>query len=93
MAKLDWKNTDFSALLGSKVVIGNIVTIIATIAAVTGHELPAPMQSQLMDLITQLFTLLATVSAVYSTYHRVVAQPDSATTIVPKKPDQPPTGA
>jgi hypothetical protein len=90
--KLDWKNIDFSALAGSKVIIGNIVTIISTMVAVTGHNLPDSMQSQLTDLITEGFTLLATFSAIYSTYHRVVAQPANATIIVPAKtpPSTPP---
>lgn len=89
MAKLDWANIDWAALLGSKVVISNIVTIIATAAAITGHNLPDSMQSQLMDLFTQLFALLATFSAVYSTYHRISAQAEDATTIIPKKTDTP----
>ena len=88
--KLDWKNIDWAALAGSKVIIGNIVTIISTIVAVTGHSLPDNMQSQLTDLITQGFTLLATFSALYSTYHRVTAQPENATIIVPTKNPQPP---
>jgi hypothetical protein len=88
--KLDWRNIDWSALAGSKVITGNIVTIISTI--VTGHALPDNMQSQLTDLITQAFTLLATFSAMYSTYHRVTAQPANATIIVPaKNPTTPPT--
>jgi fumarate reductase subunit D len=95
MAKLDWTNVNWSALLGSKVVVGNIVTIIATTAAITGHNLPESMQSQLMDLITQLFTMMATLSAVYSTFHRISAQPEDATVIVPKKTtaSTPTTGA
>ena len=90
MNKLDWGKIDFSALLSSQVVRGNIVTIICTIAAITGHNLPDSMQSQLTDLVTQLLTLAATISAVYSTYHRATAQAGDATTIVPQKPT--PTG-
>ena len=83
---LDLKTIDWSALAGSKVIIGNVVTILSTIVAITGHSLPADMQSQLTDLIAQVFTVLATVSAVYSTYHRATAQASDATTIIPKKP-------
>jgi hypothetical protein len=83
--KMDWQKIDWSALAGSKVVISNIVTIISTLVAVTGHNLPENMQSQLTDLITEGFTLLGTFAAMYSTYHRVVAQPSQATIIVPAK--------
>ena len=83
--KLDWKEINWSALFASQVVRGNIITIICTTAAVTGHALPDSMQSQLTDLVTQIFTLGATISAVYSTYHRVAAQPEGQTVIVPKK--------
>ena len=70
---------------------GNVITIISMAAVMTGHALPDTMQGQLTDLITQLFTLLGTASALYSTYHRLTAQPENVTTIIPKKPDQPPT--
>jgi hypothetical protein len=83
--KLDWKNIDWGALAGSKVLIGNAVTLIAGIAAITGHALPNSMQSQLTDLLTQAATLVATAGAFYSAYHRTVAQAEDATTIVPRK--------
>lgn len=88
---LDWKNMDWSALLHSQVVIGSVVTVITSICAIVGHALPPEMQTNLVNGLTQLFSALATLSGLYTAYHRVAAQPDGQTVIVPKK-DQPQTG-
>lgn len=89
--KLDWKNIDYSALLKSQVVIGSVVTIITGIAAVGGQVLPPAMQSQLTDGITQIASGLSVLSGIYTMWHRVSAQPEGQTVIIPKK-DQPPAG-
>lgn len=86
MSKLDWRNIDFSALLKSQVVIGSAVTIISGLAAISGHAIPSDQQSQLTDGISQLGAGLATLAGMYTLFHRVVAQPEGQTTIVPKKP-------
>lgn len=87
----DWKNVDWSALLKSQVVVGSLVTILTSLAAIAGHDLPASMQSQLTDSLTQLFQALSVLAGLYTAFHRVTAQPEGQTVILPKK-DQPPTG-
>ena len=88
---LDWGNINWAALGASKVLIGNAVSIISLAAAITGHALPDSMQSQLTDLLTQGLAFIAACGMLYSSWHRLVAQPENATVIIPKKPDQPPT--
>jgi hypothetical protein len=83
--KHDWGNIDWSALAASKVLIGNIVAFISVAAAFSGHALPNSMQSQLTDLITQGFALIAGAGLLYSSYHRMTTQAVNATTIVPLK--------
>jgi hypothetical protein len=83
--KHDWGNINWAALGASKVLIGNIVSFISIAAAFSGHALPESMQSQLTDLITQGFALVAGAGLLYSSYHRLTAQAESATTIVPQK--------
>jgi hypothetical protein len=83
--KHDWTQINWAALGASKVLIGNIVSFISIAAAFSGHALPDSMQSQLTDLITQGFALVAGVALLYSSYHRLTAQAECATTIVPTK--------
>lgn len=87
--KLDWKNIDWSALLHSQVAIGAIVAVISGAVAITGHNLPDDMQSTITNGVTQVFQGLGEIATLYALYHRVSAQPEGQTVIVPKK-DPPP---
>jgi len=81
----DWGNINWAALGASKVLIGNAVTFVSLAAAITGHALPESMQSQLTDLLTQGVTVIAAAGVLYSSFHRMTAQAEDATTILPKK--------
>jgi hypothetical protein len=82
---LDWKNIDFSALLKSQVVLGSAVTIITGLMAVGGHSIPDDQKSQLTEGLSQILNGISALAGIYTLFHRVVAQPDGQTTIVPKK--------
>jgi hypothetical protein len=82
MSKLDWKNIDFGNLAKSQVAIGSAVAILASLAAIAGFTLSPDDQSQLSNIITSGLTLAG---AVYALWHRVVAQPEHQTVIVPTK--------
>lgn len=89
---IDWKNTDWGALLHSQVAMGSIVAIISGAIAITGHALPADQQTAITNGVTQIFQGLGELATVYALFHRVTAQPENASVIVPKKnPDQPAT--
>lgn len=83
--KLDWSNVDWSALLKSQVVVGSFVTIITGVASVAGHALPIDQQTQLTEGITQIAGGLSVLAGLYTMFHRVTAQPEGQTVIVPKK--------
>jgi len=83
--KLDWKNIDWSALFGSKIALGAIVTILTGAAAISGHAIPVDQQSQLSNGLSQLFGGISTLAGLWTLYHRSVAQPETTATIVPKK--------
>ncbi len=85
MSQLDWKNINWSALLESQVFIGSTVTIITSVAAITGHALPVEMQTNLTNGLTQLASSLSVLAGLYTAYHRVTAQPEGQTVIIPKK--------
>lgn len=91
IVKLDWKNVDWSALAGSKVAVGAIVAVITGAVSIGGHAVPFDQQSQLSEGVSQILGGISTLAAVWALFHRVTAQPETATTIIPKKSDQPPT--
>ena len=82
---LDWTKIDWSALIASKVVVGSAVTIIMGVAAVSGHAIPDDQQSQLTDGLSQIAGGLSTLAGFWTLFHRVTAQPEGQTIIVPKK--------
>jgi hypothetical protein len=83
--KLDWKNVDYVALLQSRVVWGSVVTIVATIGALTGHTLNAGEQSQMVNDLANGAEAIATIAGVFTLHARVTAQATDATTIIPTK--------
>jgi len=85
---LDWKNIDWSALLGSRIALGAIVTIVTGAAAISGHAIPLDQQSDLSNGLSQVAGGISTIAGVWTLYHRSVAQPETTATIIPKK-DQP----
>jgi len=94
MKNLDWKNINWSALLGSKIALGAIVTIITGLAAISGHAIPLDQQSDLSNGLSQILGGISTLSGAWTLYHRSVAQPETTATIVPKKVvDDPPAPA
>lgn len=92
--KLDWKNIDWSALLHSQVAVGSIVAVISGAVAITGHVLPPDQQTVITHGVTEVFQGLGEIATLYTLYHRVAAQPEGQTVIVPTKdttPIPPPT--
>lgn len=87
--KLDWKNTDWAALLRSQVAIGAFITIFTSGLALAGHTIPAEGQQTLVDNVTKICDGLAFFAGLYTMHARVTAQPEGQTVIVPKK--DPPT--
>lgn len=87
--KMDWKNIDISALLGSKVAVGAIVTIITGIASISGHAIPFEQQSQMSNDISQILGGVSALAGMWTFYHRAVADPTQAAVIVPPKPNSP----
>jgi hypothetical protein len=79
---LDWKNIDWGNLAKSQVAIGSAVAVLASLAAIAGHTLSPDDQSQLANVITSGLTLAG---AVYALWHRLTAQSEHQTVIVPKK--------
>lgn len=82
---LDWKNIDWSALLKSQVVVGSSVTIITGVLAIAGHDMPDAAKTQLTETLSQVLEALSALAGLYTMYHRVSAQPEGQTVIVPKK--------
>lgn len=89
---LDWKNIDFQALFASQVARGAFVAIITSALSLAGHTIPAGDQQALVDNITKICDGLAFFASLYAMHARVTSQAESATTIIPKKSDQPPGG-
>lgn len=87
--KLDWKNIDWAALLKSQVVLGSFVTIITGAMALGGHSIPTDQQTELTQTISKILDAVSALAGMYTMFHRVTAQPEGQTTIVPKK--DPPT--
>ena len=86
---LDWKNIDLVALLQSRVVWGSLVTIIASIGAITGHTIDAGQQQQIVVDLANGAEAIATIAGVFTLHARVTAQPTPDDTIVPKKTQLP----
>lgn len=82
---LDWKNVDWTALLKSQVVLGSAVTIITGLMALGGHSIPADQQTELTQTLSKVLDGLSALAGVWTMFHRVTAQPEGQTTIVPKK--------
>lgn len=83
--KLDWKNIDWSALLKSQVVLGSTVTIITAAMALGGHSIPAAEQTALTQSVSDILNGISALAGIWTLFHRVTAQPDGQTVIVPKK--------
>ena len=86
---LDLKNIDYIALLQSRVVWGSVVTIVATIGALTGHTINSGEQSQMVNDLSNGAEAIATIAGIFTLHARVTAQAGTATTIIPQK-TQPP---
>jgi hypothetical protein len=83
--KLDWANINWSALAKSQVLIGHAVTLIAGTAAVAGFTLSPDVQSDLTNWLSIAAAFIAATGTLYSSFHRITAQPAQATVIVPAK--------
>jgi hypothetical protein len=83
--KLDWSNINWSALAKSQVLIGHAVTLIAGAGAVAGFTLSPDVQSDLTNWLSIAAALIAATGTLYSSFHRITAQPANATIIVPAK--------
>lgn len=91
MSKLDWSNIDWSALLKSQVVLGSAITIITGLMAFGGHSLPDDQKTQLTEGLSQILNGISALAGVYTMFHRVTAQPEAQTVIIPKKPPDAPS--
>jgi hypothetical protein len=105
MAKLDWRNIDWAELAKSNVIRGNAVAIIAgsvlAVSMLTGQHIDPNSQqaiaqgvNQVADGIVSIIQGITAISvvlgAVWSLFHRLVAQAEDAATIIPKKDDSSP---
>jgi hypothetical protein len=88
--KLDWKNIDWGALRASKVSMGSAVGILASIAALAGFTISGADQATIINDGMAVSSGVAAIGSLYSLWHRITAQPEGQTVIVPQKV-QPPT--
>lgn len=102
---LDWKNLNWSQLAKSNVIRGNAVAIISGavlfVSVIGGKHVDPNSQQAITDGVNQVAdgvvlivngvsALCVVAGAVWSTVHRMIAQPENVSTIVPKKPLSPP---
>jgi hypothetical protein len=83
--KMDWRKIDWEALAKSQVMICHAVTLLAGAASVAGFTLSPDQQSTLTNWLSIVAALIAATGTLYSSFHRITAQPDGATIIVPAK--------
>lgn len=85
---LDWKNIDWGALLKSQVVLGTFVTIVTGLMGLGGHSLAPEQQTALTQNTAKILEAVSALAGFYTMFHRVTAQPEGQTVIVPKKPEE-----
>jgi hypothetical protein len=83
--QLDWKNINWTALIKSQVVQGLLGAVVLWLAAHIGKSIPPDQQTKLVSDMSDFASDAIPLLIAYAGYHRVTAQPEHATIIVPKK--------